>query len=132
MDLLTGDTSARTRPRASRHGRSFAPPWSAPRRAGPDGSGWCRRWWHLHEGHLSLLRAARRECDVVVMSLFVNPTQFGPGEDLDRYPREEERDLRLDPGRGRPRLRALTQRRSTRRDSRPRCEVGGLTEVLDG
>jgi pantoate--beta-alanine ligase len=49
----------------------------------------------LHEGHLSLLRAARAECEVVVMSLFVNPIQFGPGEDLDRYPRDEERDLRL-------------------------------------
>jgi pantoate--beta-alanine ligase len=50
---------------------------------------------YLHEGHLSLLRAARAECDVVVMSLFVNPTQFGPDEDLDRYPRDEDRDLRL-------------------------------------
>jgi len=50
---------------------------------------------YLHQGHLSLLRAARAECDVVVMSLFVNPAQFGPGEDLDRYPRDEERDLRL-------------------------------------
>jgi pantoate--beta-alanine ligase len=50
---------------------------------------------YLHEGHLSLLRAARAECEVVVMSLFVNPAQFGPGEDLDRYPRDEERDLRL-------------------------------------
>jgi pantoate--beta-alanine ligase len=49
----------------------------------------------LHEGHLSLLRAARAECEVVVMSLFVNPTQFGPGEDLERYPRDEDRDLRL-------------------------------------
>jgi pantoate--beta-alanine ligase len=49
----------------------------------------------LHEGHLSLLRAARAECDLVVISLFVNPAQFGPGEDLDRYPRDEERDLRL-------------------------------------
>jgi pantoate--beta-alanine ligase len=50
---------------------------------------------YLHEGHLSLIRAARAECDLVVMSLFVNPTQFGAREDLDRYPRDEERDLRL-------------------------------------
>jgi pantoate--beta-alanine ligase len=50
---------------------------------------------YLHEGHLSLIRAARAECDLVVMSLFVNPAQFGAGEDLDRYPRDEERDLRL-------------------------------------
>jgi len=49
----------------------------------------------LHDGHLSLLRAARADCDVVVMSLFVNPTQFGPGEDLERYPRDEERDAEL-------------------------------------
>jgi pantoate--beta-alanine ligase len=49
----------------------------------------------LHEGHLSLLREARRRCDVVVMSLFVNPTQFRPGEDLDAYPRDEARDLEI-------------------------------------
>jgi pantoate--beta-alanine ligase len=46
----------------------------------------------LHAGHRALLRAARAECDRVVMSLFVNPTQFGPGEDLDRYPRDEAGD----------------------------------------
>jgi pantoate--beta-alanine ligase len=47
----------------------------------------------LHEGHLALLRAAREECDTVVMSLFVNPAQFGDGHDLDGYPRDEKRDL---------------------------------------
>jgi pantoate--beta-alanine ligase len=46
----------------------------------------------LHAGHRALLRRARSECDVVVMSLFVNPTQFGPGEDLESYPRDEDRD----------------------------------------
>jgi pantoate--beta-alanine ligase len=49
----------------------------------------------LHEGHLSLIRIARASADRVVLSLFVNPTQFGPQEDLDRYPRAVERDLEL-------------------------------------
>ncbi len=47
----------------------------------------------LHEGHLSLIRLARRKGDFVVLSVFVNPTQFGPGEDLEAYPRERESDL---------------------------------------
>lgn len=49
----------------------------------------------LHEGHLELVRRARRECEVVVVSIYVNPTQFGPKEDLARYPRPRQQDLAL-------------------------------------
>ena len=49
----------------------------------------------LHEGHLSLVREARRMCDVVVVSVFVNPAQFGPGEDFERYPRNLTQDTAL-------------------------------------
>ena len=54
----------------------------------------------LHEGHLSLVDAARPESDVVVMSIFVNPLQFAPSEDLDRYPRDLPRDWALARERG--------------------------------
>jgi pantoate--beta-alanine ligase len=49
----------------------------------------------LHAGHIALLRAARTENETLVMSIFVNPTQFGPGEDYEEYPRDEEHDLRV-------------------------------------
>jgi pantoate--beta-alanine ligase len=50
---------------------------------------------YLHEGHLSLVRASRHECEVTAASIFLNPTQFGPAEDLERYPQDFERDKRM-------------------------------------
>jgi pantoate--beta-alanine ligase len=50
---------------------------------------------YLHEGHLALVREAKKTCQVVIVSIFVNPTQFGPQDDFERYPRDSERDLRM-------------------------------------
>jgi pantoate--beta-alanine ligase len=87
----------------------------------------------LHDGHVSLLRAARAECDVVVMSLFVNPTQFGPNEDLDRYPRDEERDRRLAGQAGVDLVFAPSVEEIYPAGDATTVEVGGnLTSVLDG
>lgn len=54
----------------------------------------------FHEGHLSLMRLARRKCDRVIVTLFVNPRQFGPAEDLENYPRDLQRDFELAEGTG--------------------------------
>jgi pantoate--beta-alanine ligase len=86
----------------------------------------------LHEGHLSLLRAARERCDVVVMSLFVNPTQFGAGEDLNRYPRDEERDAQLAAEAGVDIVYAPPVEEVYPDGFATAVEVEGLTEVLEG
>ena len=88
---------------------------------------------YLHEGHLSLLRAARRSCDVVVMSLFVNPAQFGRGEDLECYPRDEARDTELAEREGVDLVYAPPIEEVYPEGFATSVEVsGGLTEVLCG
>ncbi len=86
----------------------------------------------LHEGHLELLRRARADCGLVVMSLFVNPAQFGPGEDLDRYPRDEAGDLRLAEEQGTDLVYAPQAGDVYPPGFSTRVVVGGLTEVLCG
>jgi pantoate--beta-alanine ligase len=86
----------------------------------------------LHDGHISLLRAARAECDVVVMSLFVNPTQFGPGEDFEHYPRDEERDAELAAEAGVDLVWAPPIEEVYPGGFATQVEVGGLAEVLCG
>jgi pantoate--beta-alanine ligase len=87
----------------------------------------------LHEGHLSLLRAARHRCDVVVMSLFVNPAQFGRGEDLESYPRDEARDNELAEQEGVDLIYAPPVEEVYPEGFATSVEVGGgLTEVLCG
>jgi pantoate--beta-alanine ligase len=86
----------------------------------------------FHEGHLTLMRAARAECDTVVVSLFVNPTQFGPAEDLDAYPRDERRDAELAAAEGVDVLFAPSAEEVYPDGFTTTVAVRGLTDVLCG
>lgn len=86
----------------------------------------------FHEGHLSLMRAAREHDDLVVVSLFVNPTQFGADEDLSTYPRDEARDAALAEAAGIDILFAPDPAEIYPDGFATTIHVGGITEVLDG
>ena len=86
----------------------------------------------LHDGHVSLIEAARRDCDVVVVSLFVNPAQFGPGEDLEGYPRDRDRDAERAAAAGADLLYAPAVDEVYPPGFATTVEVEGLTGVLCG
>jgi pantoate--beta-alanine ligase len=102
-----------------------------PRRAG-EAIGLVPTMGALHEGHLSLIRRARSGCDVVVVSLFVNPTQFNEAGDLRAYPRDEERDAALAAEAGADILFAPAVAEVYPPDFATTVSVAGLTEVLEG
>ena len=86
----------------------------------------------FHEGHLSLMRRARRDCATVVVSLFVNPTQFGEAADLDAYPRDEEGDARLAAAEGVDILFAPASGDVFPLGFDTTVAVSGITEILEG
>ncbi|HET6848265.1 MAG TPA: pantoate--beta-alanine ligase [Gaiellales bacterium] len=86
----------------------------------------------LHDGHRALLRAARAENDRVVMSLFVNPTQFAAGEDFDRYPRDDQRDRQIAAEEGVDEVLAPTVEQMYPAGFSTRVEVGAVAERLEG
>ena len=86
----------------------------------------------FHEGHLSLMRRARVDCDVVVVSLFVNPTQFNDAADLEAYPRDEARDAAIAQSGGVDVLFAPDASEMYKNDASTTIAVGGVSESLEG
>lgn len=86
----------------------------------------------LHEGHLSLVREARRMCDVVVVSVFVNPTQFGPSEDFEHYPRDLTKDAALLTDYNVDYIFAPPLEEIYPKDFSTYVNVGGLSKLLEG
>ena len=87
---------------------------------------------YLHEGHIALVDAARAECATVAASIFVNPTQFGPNEDFERYPRAEDRDLELLEAAGTDLVLMPAVEEVYPPGDATRVRVGGITEGQEG
>ncbi|HET8822593.1 MAG TPA: pantoate--beta-alanine ligase [Thermoleophilaceae bacterium] len=104
----------------------------APERRAGRGIGLVPTMGYFHEGHLSLMRRARAGNDVLVVSLFVNPTQFGPREDLEAYPRDEARDAALAEAEGVDLLFVPAVEEVYPDGFDTTVTVGGLTETLEG
>jgi pantoate--beta-alanine ligase len=118
VEVITGVTEMAARSRAIRagHGRVALVPTM----------GW------LHDGHLALVAEARRRCPTVVVSIFVNPTQFGPNEDFDRYPRDLDRDCDLLASAGGAIVFAPTPAAMYPPGHQTRVEVEGVSRPLCG
>ena len=87
---------------------------------------------YLHEGHASLIRAAAQQHAMVIVSIFVNPTQFGPTEDFERYPRDLERDISLLRESGATHLFLPSVEQMYPDGVRSTIHIDGITEVLEG
>ena len=87
---------------------------------------------YLHKGHLSLMQAVKTDCDVLVISIFVNPTQFGPGEDYNKYPRDLERDKKMALEAGVDIVCTLSRQEMYPPGFHTYTHVEGLTNVLCG
>ena len=87
---------------------------------------------YLHEGHLSLASRAKKECDIAIMTIFVNPAQFGPSEDLDKYPRDTDRDTMLAKKCGTDYIFIPSNKEIYKSGYRTYVEVEGLSDIMCG
>lgn len=114
------------------HDIPTAAAWSRTQKAAGHTLGFVPTMGALHEGHLSLVRASREACGATAVSIFVNPTQFGPGEDLDAYPRTLEADLALLEKEGTDMVFVPTAKTMYPAGHATQVRVSGITEVLCG
>ncbi|RXT13945.1 pantoate--beta-alanine ligase [Ammoniphilus sp. CFH 90114] len=106
--------------------------WTAEQRAKGNRISFVPTMGYLHEGHMSLVDLAKQHADVVVMSIFVNPLQFGPNEDLERYPRDLERDQVMAEKRGVDLLFVPDVKEMYPQETKTVIQVKGVTDRLCG